>query len=333
MIFKSYILELNFKPINNCKVFLFYGENQGLKKEFKEKLKIENKNQEILNLFQDEIVNNKSILVNEITNKSLFDQKKIIFINEANDKILDIIEEAVENIQDEKIFLFSDILDKKSKLRTYFEKSKICGIAPCYQDNEVAIRKIIMQKLGDYQGLTTQIINFIIQNTGLDRNKVNNEIDKIISCFTDKRIDPKKIELLLNTRSSDDFNLLKDEALNGNKIKTNRLLADTVFQVENIIYYLNSINQRINRLNEIQNMKKENSNIESLITSLKPPVFWKDKPILIEQSKKWNKDKIQKALEKTYNLEITIKSNSSIKKDLLIKNLIVELCSTASSSV
>ena len=333
MIFKSYILEQNIQPINNCKVFLFYGENQGLKKEFKEKLKIENKNQEILNLFQDEIVNNKSILVNEITNKSLFDQKKIIFINEANDKILDIIEEAVENIQDEKIFLFSDILDKKSKLRTYFEKSKICGIAPCYQDNEVAIRKIIMQKLGDYQGLTTQIINLIIQNTGLDRNKVNNEIDKIISCFTDKRIDSKKIELLLNIRSSDDFNLLKDEALNGNKIKTNRLLADTVFQVENIIYYLNSINQRINRLNEIQNMKKENSNIESLITSLKPPVFWKDKPILIEQSKKWNKDKIQKALEKTYNLEITIKSNSSIKKDLLIKNLIVELCSTASSSV
>ena len=333
MIFKSYILEQNFQPINNCKVFLFYGENQGLKKEFKEKLKIENKNQEILNLFQDEIVNNKSILLNEITNKSLFDQKKIIFINEANDKILDIIEEAVENIQDEKIFLFSDILDKKSKLRTYFEKSKICGIVPCYQDNEIAIRKIIMQKLGDYQGLTTQIINFIIQNTGLDRNKVNNEIDKIISCFTDKRIDPKKIELLLNIRSSDDFNLLKDEALNGNKIKTNRLLADTVFQIENIIYYLNSINQRINRLNEIQNMKKENSNIESLITSLKPPVFWKDKSILIEQSKKWNKDKIQKALEKTYNLEITIKSNSSIKKDLLIKNLIVELCSTASSSV
>ena len=138
---------------------------------------------------------------------------------------------------------------------------------------------------------------------------------------------------MLNTRSSDDFNLLKDEALNGNKIKTNRLLADTVFKIENIIYYLNSINQRINRLNEIQNMKKENSNIESLITSLKPPVLWKDKSILIEQSKKWNKDKIQKALEKTYNLEITIKSNSSIKKDLLIKNLIVELCSTASSSV
>jgi DNA polymerase-3 subunit delta len=133
---------------------------------------------------------------------------------------------------------------------------------------------------------------------------LNNKIDKIISCFKDKKIDPNKIDLLLNISTSDDFNLLKDEALNGNKTNTNRLLADTVLEVENNIYYLNSINQRINKLNEIENMKQENSNIESLISSLKPPIFWKDKPMLIEQSRKWNKNKIQTALKKTYNTEI-----------------------------
>ena len=189
-----------------------------------------------------------------------------------------------------------------------------------------------MKKLNGYQGLTSQVINLIIQNTGLNRNKVNNEIDKIGSCFKDKKIDANQIDLLLNIRTSNDFNLLKDEALNGNKSKTNRLLADTIFEVENNIYYLNSINQRINKLNEIENMKQENSNIESLISNLKPPVFWKDKPVLIEQSRKWNKNKIQTALKKTYNTEIEIKSNSSIRKDLLIKNLIIELCATANSA-
>lgn len=332
MIFKSYILEQNIQSANNHKIFLFYGENQGLKKEFKEKLKTQNKNQEILNLFQEEIIKNKNVLINEVSNKSLFNEKKIIFINQVNDKILDILDETIENIQDERIFLFSDILDKKSKLRSYFEKSKSCGIVACYQDNEITIRKIIMKKLNGYEGLTTQVINFIIQNVGLDRNKLNNEIDKIISCFKDKKIDLKKIDLLLNIRTSDDFNLLKDEALNGNKNNTNRLLADTVFEIENNIYYLNSINQRINRLNEIQKLKQENSNIESLISNLKPPIFWKDKPMLIEQSRKWNKNKIQEALKKTYNTELEIKSNSSIRKDLLIKNLIIELCITASSA-
>ena len=332
MILKSYILEKDYNYFENYKIFLFYGENQGLKREFKEKLKIQNKNQEILNLFQDEIIKNKNILVNEVSNKSLFNEKKIIFIDQVNDKILDTIEEIIEYIQNEKIFLFSDILDKKSKLRSYFEKSKSCGVTPCYQDNEITIRKIIMEKLNGYQGLTSQVTNLIMQSTGLDRNKVNNEIDKIMCCFEDKKIDLKKIDLLLNVRTNDDFNLLKDEAINGNKINTNKLLADTVFEIENNIYYLNSINQRINKLNEIENMKKENSNIESLISSLKPPVFWKDKPMLIQQSKKWNKNKIQEALKKTYNTEIEIKSNSSIRKDLLIKNLIIELCSTANSA-
>ena len=332
MIFKSYILEQNIKSINNQKLFLFYGENQGLKKDLKEKLKIEYKNQEILNLLQDEIIKNKSILANEINNKSLFSEKKVIFINQVNDKILDIIEEVAENIQDERIFLFSDILDKKSKLRNYFEKSKSYGITACYKDNEITIRKIIMMKLNGYQGLTSEVTNLIIQNTGLDRNKVTNEIDKIVSCFKNKKIDIKMLDSLLNVRTSDDFNQLKDEALNGNKINTNRLLADTIFEEENDIYYLNTINQRINKLNEIENMKKENSNIELIVSNLKPPVFWKDKPILIEQSKKWDKEKIRLALKKTYNTEIKIKSSSSIKKNLLIKNLIVELCTTANSA-
>ena len=332
MIFKSYIIEQNLQSIDSCKIFLFYGENLGLKKEFKENLKIKNKDHEVLNFFQDEIIKNKNILLNEINNKSLFNENKIIFINDTNDKILDIIDEMNKIIQDEKIFLFSEILDKKSKLRNFFEKSKFNGITACYQDNEIAIRKIITKKLEGFQGLTGQVINLIIQNTGYDRTKVKNEIDKILSCFKDKKIELNKIDSLLNIRSNDDFNLLKDEALKGNKNKTNRLLADTVFDVENNIFYLNLINQRINKLREIEELKKANSNIETLVSTLKPQIFWKDRPAIIEQSKIWNKKKLQNALMKTYNVELEIKSNSSIKRNILIKNLIIDLCSTASSA-
>ncbi len=331
MIYKSFVLEQNLQSIENLKMFLFYGENHGLKKEFKEKIKNQNKNQETLNFFQDELIKNKNILVNEISNQSLFNEKKIIFINEVNEKIIDIVEEIAEKIRDEKIFLFAGALDKRSKIRSYFEKSKLSGIAACYQDNEITFRKIIMKKLGGHKGLSTEVINLIIDNTGLDRSKLNNEVNKIISCFNDKKIDVEKIDLLLNTKTREDFNLLKDAALNGNKINTNRLLSDTVFEQENNIYYLNLINQRINKLNEIESLKKSNSNLETLVSNLKPPIFWKDKPILIEQSKKWNKNKIQTALKKTYNTELEIKSNSSIRKDLLIKNLIIDLCATANS--
>ena len=331
MIYKSYILEQKINTILNYKMFLLYGENQGLKKDFKEKIQIENKNIKVLRLFQEEIIKNKNLLTNEILNKSLFDEKKIIFIEQANDKILEVLDEISENIEEEKIFIFAELLDKKSKLRAYFEKSKSCGVVACYVDNEITIRNIITNSLNRYKGLTPQIINLIIQNTGLDRNKVNNEIEKIQSCFQDKIIDADKIDLLLNIRTNEDFNQLKDAALNGNKKETNRLLTDTVFETENNIFYLNSINQRMNKLKEIENLKQKDTNIEILVANIKPPIFWKDKPILINQSKKWNKNKIQQALKKTYNAEIELKSNATIRKDLIIKNLIVDLCSEANA--
>ena len=332
MIFKSYLIEQNPEFFDKHNIFLFYGENHGLKREFRKILKSKNIKNEKLNFLQEEIIQNESILLNEISNKSLFNEKKIIFIDLVSEKFSKVIDEIISNVVDEKVLLFAENLDKKSKLRHKLEKSKTCAVIPCYPDNEITIKKIILDKLKQYKGLTPQVINFIVQNTGLDRNKVNNEIDKIKSCFIDKIIEPEKLVALLNIRMNDDFNKLRDEAINGNKINTNKLLGDTIFESENNIFYLNLINQRINKLNEIENMKKNEENVEFLISKLRPPIFWKDKPIIIEQSKKWDRNKLKKALKKTYEIELKIKSSPAIKKDLLIKNLIIDLCSTANSA-
>ena len=123
-----------------------------------------------------------------------------------------------------------------------------------------------------------------------------------------------------------------DKALKGNRVKTNKLLAETIFEAEKNFLYLNSINLRINRLKEICERTENGEKIEDIITKMKPPVFWKDKPMLIEQSKKWNKSRINTMLEKTYDVELKIKSNPNINKEILFKNLIVELCSVANSS-
>ncbi len=332
MIYKSYILEQNLDHIKDCKLFLFYGENIGLKNEFKKKIKELYSKEDFINLFQDDVLKNKEILINEIANKSLFRENKIIFIQHANDKILEILENIIEILDKEKIFVFSDILDRKSKLRSFFEKNNNFGLTACYNDNEISIRKIITTSLKDFKNLSPEIINLIQQNANLDRNKVNNELDKIKSCFLDKKLDITKIEKLLNTKTNEDFNHLKDEALNGNKIKTNRLLADTIFGEENNIYYLNLLNQRLNKLNEINKIKRDNNNLEEAVSNIKPPIFWKDKPIVMRQIKKWDNLKIKKALNKTYETEIKIKSDNIIKKELLMKQLLIDLCLEANSS-
>ena len=235
-------------------------------------------------------------------------------------------------MQDDNIYLFANILEKKSKVRNFFEKSKTCGVSACYSDNEISIRKIITNKLKTLEGFNSNILNIIIQNTGLDRDKINNELEKIITLFNDKKINEDQLMNLLNLKTNEDFNELKDAAFNGNKQKTNKLLNETTFENDSLIYYINNLNQRINKILEINSYNKEKSNIENIIDKIKPPVFWKDKPILINQSKIWNKKKLLKAQKKTYITELRIKSNSKIKSDLLIKNLIVNLCLLAKSA-
>lgn len=329
MIFKSYIVEENLKKLNK-NLILFYGENLGLMNEFKKKIIAENKDAEIIKFNQDEIIKNENLFLNEIYNISLFEKKKIYFLNQTNDKIINLIEEIQTKLGDQKLYVFSDILDKRSKLRNYFEKSENCGAVACYPDNEISIKKIIYKKLEGFEGLSAQNINMLADNCGLNRIKLNNELDKIISYFVDKKIENNKLEELLDYNTSDDFNALKDEALKGNKSKTNKLLSNTIINTEKSVYYLASLNQRLNKLYETCKHIKS-SNLDDAINSIKPPVFWKDKATFKIQATKWNLNKIKKILNETYNLEIRIKSNSQIDKSLLMKKLLIDVCKMANS--
>ena len=328
MLYKSYLIEQNFNTLKN-NITLFYGENIGLKKEFKDLIKLNNKNKEIIKFLQDQILKNENILFNEINNISLFEKEKIIIIDNADDKILEILKE-IENKSDEiKIYIFSEILEKKSKIRNYFEKSKKYGIVPCYQDNEIGLKKIISNKLKGYEGLTPYNVNLIFENCDFDRSKLSNEIEKIKIFFDKKKIETIDLQMLLNVKSSDNFDYLKDEALTGNKIKTNELLSQTIIETEKVMYYLNSINQRLDKLMEINQSGEKN--LVRIIDNLKPPIFWKDKPKVIEQAKKWSLEKTKKMKEKTYNFEVYIKSNSIVNKDLLVKKLIIDMCLLANA--
>ena len=328
MIYKSYLIEQNFSINEN--LTLFYGENLGLKNLFQKKIKEQNKDSEIISYNQEDILKDENQIYNEILNRSLFNVKKIFLVNGVSDKIIDQIQKIEKIIDDRKIFFFSDILEKKSKLRNYFEKSANAAIVACYNDNEIAIKKIIQEQLKGFNNLTNQTINLILNSSGLDRVKVDNEIQKIVTCFINKEIDQTKLETLLNIRENEDFNVLKDQAFIGNKIATNKFMSNTFIEPEKNIMYLNIINQRLNKLLEIDKITK-NGRTEEAVNSIKPPIFWKDKATIILQAQKWNKTKINSILEGTFNLEILFKSNSQINQTILLKKLLIDICHLANA--
>ena len=329
MIYKSYLVEKNIDIIKENLV-LFFGENIGLIDDLKKIIKSQNRNCKVLNFDQDAVLKNKELVINELLNHSLFDQQKIYYISQVNDKILDFIEDLNIQNNNSRIYFFSEILEKKSKLRNFFEKTKECAAVQCYADNEIGIKKIISEKLRGFSGLNPQIINLITENCNLSRVKLNNEIEKIKTFFKDKVIDNLKLESLLNLKINENFTQLRDAALSGDRIKTNKLLDNTIINQDKNIFYLNLLNTRLLKLKEISKMPK-NENIELKLENLKPPIFWKDKPQFIIQSYKWTEKKLKDAQNKTFSCEVSIKSNSLINKNVLMKKLLIDVCQLANS--
>ena len=263
-------------------------------------------------------------------NVSLFEENKIILIDDVNDKFLNIFQKIEKKLMKTKYIYLVTFLIKNQNLEIILKNQRFNTVA-CYQDNLASIKKIVQNRLKNYINLNNENINIIAENCNLDRDKLYNEIDKIKIYFSDLKIDSEKLKLLLNLKINDNFNLIRDEALNGNKKAINKLLSETVLENDKNIFYLNSFNQRLYKLAEILKNKK-NSNVESIIENIKPAIFWKDKPIIIEQLRKWNLKKINDDINKSYDLEIKLKSNSAINHHLLIKMLVVDICQLANAS-
>ncbi len=328
MIYKSYLVEENINLLNKNLV-LFYGENLGFKNQIKNIIKSKS-NSEIINLFQDEVLKKPETLFNEILNKSLFENQKSFFVNEVDDKMLPIIDGIKEKLESQKIFLFSNLLDKRSKIRSFFEKSKDTIIVPCYADSEITLKKLLINNLKNYKGLSTSNINVILESCNNDRDKLNNEISKISTYFVNKEINSDQLENLLNLKVNESFTELNDHALDGNKKIVNQLLSSTILEPEKSVLYLSIVNQRVLKISKIVELK-DSAPLEEIIAKFKPPIFWKEKPKIISQSKKWNIHKLKNILNKIYNLELKIKTSSDIKHGLLIKKLMIDICNLAST--
>lgn len=332
MILKSFLVEKNLSIIDRYFLSLFYGENIGLKDEIKKKIKEKYKNYEKVNFNQDEILKNRA-LEEQVYNVSLFSENKIIFINEVSDKIKKKIIEISENPQKNiKIFLFAQNLERKSTLRSHFEKNKTTSIIPCYQDNHRTLTEYFRKKLEGFSGINQEIINLLIDNSGFDRKVLGNEIDKIKSLFLDKKIKLEKLENLINNTYNLDFDKLKDSCFDGNKEKLNQNLGNIILQNEDAYFYLSSLNLRIEKLLKLQKQLKIDKNVDLAIENMKPKIFWKDKPIYTRQIQKWNSEKLERAKKDLIDTEIKMKTKLNNYNNTLIKNLLVNLNSIANST-
>ena len=323
MIIKTF--ELNKKKFDKQNFFLIYGENEGLKKEVIENLK-KNLNGRIENYDEAQIISNSELFYEKIFNQSLFVKEKIIIINRCSEKIFDLIENILEKeISNIKIILNANILEKKSKLRNLFEKNKELITVPTYKDTSIILAEIAKKFFNNYKvSISQETINLLVSRCNGDRGHLKSELDKILIYMNDKKsINLEEIYKLTNLTENFSINELVDTSLSKNSQKTSEILNESNYKSEDGILILRTFLQKAKRLLSLYEQRNGNANFDSLINDFKPPIFWKDKPIVKRQLECWSKSQIKDLITNINKTEIFLKKNSSVSL-MLIFNFIYE---------
>ena len=325
--------EINKINLNKYNFYLFYGENEGYKNEI-----IKNKfeklySNKVSRYDEKEVLEKKGEFFNSILTKSFFENDKLMIISRATDKIKDIIEEIfLKKIDDIKIIVSASILEKKSKLRNYFEKNKDTICIAFYADTNQTLSGIAINFFRENKiSLSQETINLIIERCKGDRENLNNELKKIENyAKSEKKISVEDILKLSNLAQNYNASELTDNCLAKNIKRTANILNENNYSNEDCILIVRTLLTKAKRLLKLQEEIKKNKNIEQVITNFKPPIFWKDKEIVKQQINYWPLEKIINMIENINEIELLIKKNSTNSLNIL-SNFIISQSTTSNN--
>ncbi len=312
MIIKSFELDKlkSFRSTSH----LIYGNNEGIKDDIINDYHLKNFDGEVLKYDEHEILNNKDEFISNLLNKSLFEMSKLIIISRGTDKIFEIFNDILNRkTLDTKIIIKSSVLEKKSKLRKLFEKEKHIICTPVYEDDNRSLSLVIQNFLIDNKlSLSQEVKNILIERSKGDRINLRNELSKLKNLMISKnKVSAEDVMKLSNLAENYSVFELSDSYLAKNIKKISNILNENNYSSEDCILIIRTILSKSKRLLKIRSEIDNKKNIDQVLSSYKPPIFWKEKDILKKQAQIWSTNEIKNIIYKVNNLEALIKKNSA----------------------
>ncbi len=322
MIIKSFELE---KIISlNFNIHLIYGNNEGIKQDIVSNFYKKNYEGEVLKYDEQDILTNKDEFISSLLNKSLFETEKLIIISRGTDKLTTVINELLDRKEiGAKIIIKSSNLEKKSKLRNLFEKEKNVICTPVYEDDSRSLNFIINNFLKDYKlSLSQEIKNILIERSNGDRINLKNELSKLKNLsITKKKLSIEDVLKLSNLAENYSVFELSDNYLAKNSKKVSNILNENNYSSDDCILIIRTILNKSKRLLKIRNEVDKNKNIDQVISTIKPPIFWKEKEIVKKQAQSWSTNEVKDIIFKINDLEALVKKNTA-NSMLFVSNFI-----------
>ena len=322
MIIKSF--ELEKLVSSNLNIHLIHGNNEGIKQDIIRNFYTKNYQGEVLKYDEQEILNNKDEFISSLLTKSLFESEKLIIISRGTDKLSNIIIELLERKEIEsKIIIKSSNLEKKSKLRNLFEKENQLICTPVYEDDTRSLNFIINNFLKDNKlNLSQEIKNILIERSNGDRINLKNELSKLKNLsISRKKLSIEDVLKLSNLAENYSVFELSDNYLAKNSKKVSNILNENNYSSEDCILIIRTILNKSKRLLKIRNEVDNNKNIDQVISTIKPPIFWKEKEIVKKQAQSWSTNEVKNIIFKINDLEALVKKNTA-NSMLFVSNFI-----------
>ena len=323
MIIKSY--ETHKIDLNKNRFILIYGKNEGLKEEIKKNLF---KNNNILIYEEKEVIDNSNSFIETLSSGSLFEEKKFITIKRTTDKILNILSEIIDKKnQDLVLIIDSENLEKKSKLRTFFEKGKNCVCIPVYPDTQETLIKMAISYLSKNKiSISNSNTNMIVNKCNGDRKILHTELNKIINFARDgKKVTNENIAKLTNLIENHSISELVDNCLAKNKQKTINIILENNFSSEDCVQITRTFLIKLKKILKLSTEYQNNKDLDLTISTAKPPIFWKEKEITKKQILNSNPSKIKNSLFLINHIELLIKKNYENSIELITDFILNEL--------
>ena len=324
MIIKNF--ELEKLKSTKVKKILFYGENEGYKNQIINNFFIKKFSDNFEKYEENQILNNYEDFFSSLLNKSFFEKDKLLVINRASEKILKLVEEiSSKKIDDVTLIINSGILEKKSKLRKFFEKEINTICVPFYRDENKTLISLAYNFLNDKKiSLSQEMINVIVERSSGDRQNLYNELIKIENYQKNgQKITIEHILKITNLAQNYSVSELVDNCLSKNLKKTTKILNENNYSSDDCILILRSLLIKAKRVLKIKESLNNNINIEQAISYFKPPIFWKEKEFVKKQIIAWTLENIQKLIYKINNIELMSKKNN-INSLFIVSDFILE---------
>ena len=318
MIIKNFQLEN--KNIIKHNFFLFYGDNEGFKNEKINDICKTTKYTRFL-YYEKEVLNDLEGFLNSLSTKSFFENEKIIILKDSTDKILNNIKEIInKKLEGIKIILNADVLDKKSKLRNFFEKEKDLVCIPFYPDDFKNLNLISQNFFREKKiKISQETVNLIIERSNGSRQHLRNELEKIaLYAYNKKEIDFSEIIKLTNLGKNYGVSELVETCLVKNQKKISKIINDNNFSSEDTIIIIRTFLIKAKRLLKLSESIKSNPNLETVVSNYRPLIFWKEKEIVKQQLKIWSEKNLRKLINEINNTELLIKKNVNISSSILL---------------